>query len=69
MPEAHDDTLQLLHRWHAGDRTALEALLARHLEPMHQFVRGKLDSELRQLRAEADSIIAAMLPLPFDPAI
>jgi RNA polymerase sigma factor (sigma-70 family) len=56
MSEADDDTVQLLRRWHTGERAALEALLARHVEPLHRFVRSQLDRELRQLRTEADSM-------------
>jgi RNA polymerase sigma factor (sigma-70 family) len=50
------DTVELLRRWHAGDRGALELLLARHLESLHQFVRGELGGELRQLRRDGDSM-------------
>ena len=50
------DTVELLRRWHAGDRGALEMLLARHLESLHQFVRSKLWRELRQLRRDGDSM-------------
>jgi RNA polymerase sigma factor (sigma-70 family) len=44
----HSDTVELLRRWHAGDRGALEMLLARHLESLHQFVRAELGRELRR---------------------
>jgi RNA polymerase sigma factor (sigma-70 family) len=50
------DTVDLLRRWHAGDRGALEMLLARHLENLHQFVRSKLWREMRQLRRDGDSM-------------
>jgi len=42
------DTVELLRRWHAGDRAALEKLLARHLESLHQFVRAELGPQLRR---------------------
>jgi RNA polymerase sigma factor (sigma-70 family) len=50
------DTVELLRRWHAGDRGALEMLLARHLESLHQFARAELGRELRQLRRDCDSM-------------
>src|SRR5688572_24883117 len=50
------DTVELLRRWHAGDRGALELLLARHLESLHRFVRTQLGRELRQLRRDGDSM-------------
>jgi RNA polymerase sigma factor (sigma-70 family) len=54
--EPASDTVELLRRWNEGDRGALEALLARHLEPLHRYVRSRLGRELRQLRREADSM-------------
>lgn len=50
------DTVELLRRWHAGDRGALGTLLARHLESLHRFVRAELGRELRQLRRDGDSM-------------
>jgi len=50
------DTVELLRRWHGGDRGALGMLLARHLESLHQFVRAELGGELRQLRRDGDSM-------------
>lgn len=50
------DTVELLRRWHAGDRDALGMLLARHLKSLHQFVRAEMGSELRQLRRDGDSM-------------
>ena len=50
------DTVELLRRWHAGDRGALGMLLARHLKSLHQYVRAELGRELRQLRRDGDSM-------------
>lgn len=53
---AQSDTIELLRRWHAGDRGALGLLLARHVESLHKFVRARLRRELRQLRRDGDSM-------------
>lgn len=53
---AQSDTVELLRRWHAGDRGALGTLLARHLKGLHQYVRAELGRELRQLRRDGDSM-------------
>jgi RNA polymerase sigma factor (sigma-70 family) len=72
MPETESDTVELLRRWHAGERAALEALLARHIGPLHQFVRTQLAGDLRRLRNEADSMdmvqAAAVRVLEYTPA-
>lgn len=56
MPERQDPTVELLCRWHGGERGALDALLGRHLDALHDHVRSKLGPELRQLRREQDSM-------------
>ena len=72
MEEAANETVELLRRWHAGDRAALEPLLARHIDRLHRFVRTKLDHELSHLRTEADSMDmvqeAAVRVLEYTPA-
>jgi len=64
--------VELLQRWHGGDRQALEELLARHLEPLHRHVRAKLDRELSHLRRDQDSMdlvqAAAVRVLEYAPA-
>lgn len=49
--DSNDDTRVLLQRWHAGDRAAIEALLARDLDWIRDFVRSRLGPVLRA-RAE-----------------
>lgn len=49
-----DQTLELLHRWRAGERGALEKLLKLHLPQLERFVSAKLERELPQLRREGD---------------
>jgi len=56
MSESDTETVELLQRWHGGDRPALDELLARHLESLHRHVRAKLARELRHLRREQDSM-------------
>jgi len=72
MPERDTQTVELLQRWHGGDRQALEELLARHLEPLHRHVRAKLDRELSHLRRDQDSMdlvqAAAVRVLEYAPA-
>lgn len=72
MPDAQDETLELLRRWNEGDRKALQSLLARHIEPLHQYVRAKLDGELRVLRRDQDTTdivnMAAERVLAYTPA-
>lgn len=48
-----DETRELLARWHAGDQTALAALLERHLGWVHARVRQRLGPALR---AKAESM-------------
>jgi RNA polymerase sigma-70 factor (ECF subfamily) len=43
-----DATLQLLQRWHGGDRTALAALLQRDLPWIRDRIRQRLGQGLRQ---------------------
>ncbi len=50
------DTAQLLERWHAGDRTALDILLERDLPWIREQVRRRLGPLLRA-RAETDDFL------------
>src|SRR5688572_4157081 len=50
----NDETVELLRRWHDGERGALDELLARHLDELQAYVRQRLGPELRQLGREAD---------------
>ena len=72
MLEKQDDTVELLRRWHAGDRLALERLFAKHLEPLHKYVCQKLRRELGHLRRDQDSMdyvqAAAARVLEYTPA-
>ncbi len=72
MRERDAQTVELLQRWHGGDRPALEELLARHLDPLHRHVRAKLDRELGHLRRDQDSMdlvqAAAIRVLEYTPA-
>jgi RNA polymerase sigma factor (sigma-70 family) len=56
MPENRDETVDLLHRWHGGDRKALDALLDRHIDPLRRHVHAKLARELPHLRRHLDSM-------------
>lgn len=42
-----DETRVLLQRWHAGDRAAIDVLVARDLGWIREFVRGRLGPLLR----------------------
>jgi RNA polymerase sigma-70 factor (ECF subfamily) len=42
-----DSVAALLQRWHAGDRAALDALLARHLPWLRGYVKSRLGPALR----------------------
>jgi RNA polymerase sigma-70 factor (ECF subfamily) len=50
------ETVELLQRWHAGEREALHELLKRFLPRLHQFASAKLHSEFSQLQREQDSL-------------
>ena len=56
MSETNDATVELLQRWHGGEREALHTLLKRFLPRLHQFARSKLRSEFAQLQHEQDSL-------------
>jgi RNA polymerase sigma factor (sigma-70 family) len=56
MAEAPDATPELLRRWHAGDATALTALVQAHLPWLRAHVAKRLGGFLRE-RAEADDYL------------
>ena len=56
MTAPGDETVELLQRWHAGDREALDVLLDRNLPRLHRFARAKLHGEFARLRREQDSL-------------
>jgi RNA polymerase sigma factor (sigma-70 family) len=50
-----DDTIDLLQRWHGGERLALDRLLERHLPALLEFVERNLKPELHALRRVHDA--------------
>jgi RNA polymerase sigma-70 factor (ECF subfamily) len=50
------ETVELLRRWHGGEKEALHVLLKRFLPRLHQFASSKLRSEFSQLQREQDSL-------------
>ena len=50
-----DITLELLRRWRAGERAALEGLLELHLPRLEHYASSKLRAELTLLRREGDA--------------
>ena len=54
-------TLDLLQRWHKGDRTALDALLARDLPWIEQHVRKRLGPLLKARGGTQDYVQDAMV--------
>lgn len=50
------ETVDLLQRWHGGEKEALHVLLKRFLPRLHQFASAKLHNEFSQLQREQDSI-------------
>lgn len=55
------ETLSLLQRWHEGDRSALEALIARDLPWIEQHVRRRLGAGLRARGETQDYVQDAMI--------
>ncbi|MCB9890410.1 MAG: sigma-70 family RNA polymerase sigma factor [Planctomycetes bacterium] len=51
-----DTTFDLLKKWHAGDRQALERLVERHLPWIRAYVRKRLRGELRA-RADTQDVV------------
>jgi RNA polymerase sigma-70 factor (ECF subfamily) len=61
VPTDSAETNDLLERVRAGDRQALESLLARHRPPLHAFVDGHLDPRLRARLDPSDVVQDAQL--------
>jgi RNA polymerase sigma factor (sigma-70 family) len=56
LTESSDQTVELLRRWHQGEREALHVLLKRFLPRLHQFASAKLRTEFSQVQGEQDSV-------------
>lgn len=54
-------TIDLLHRYHAGDGNALEELLARNLAPLRRWATGRLPAKARDLRDTEDLVQETIL--------
>ena len=50
------ETVELLQRWHGGEREALHTLLKRFLPRLQRFASSKLRGEFPQLAREQDSL-------------
>lgn len=55
------ETLQLLRRWHDGDRTALDTLVRENFAWVHGYVRRRLNDAMRQKVDSVDLVQNAML--------
>ncbi|MCA8952491.1 MAG: sigma-70 family RNA polymerase sigma factor [Planctomycetes bacterium] len=54
-------TRELLQRWHAGDREALDVLIRENLPWIHAYVRRKLGDRMRQKVESIDLVQDAMV--------
>jgi len=61
MEDAGRQTLDLLQRWHQGDREALEQLLQRHLPFIRRYVSNRLGPALRGKGETVDFVQDAMV--------
>ena len=61
MSSGSADTLQLLRRWHGGDRSALDELIRDNLPWIHAYVRKKLAGRLRDKVESVDLVQDAMV--------
>ncbi|MCA8965301.1 MAG: sigma-70 family RNA polymerase sigma factor [Planctomycetes bacterium] len=61
MSSPPDETVILLRQWHAGDRQALEHLVARELPWIRNYVHGRLGQLLRARGDTEDYVQEAML--------
>jgi len=61
MPDAPDQTHDLLERWHGGDRGALDQLLDRDLSWIEHRVRNRLGEKLREKLETHDIVQEAMI--------
>ena len=58
---APDDTLVLLRRWHAGERAAIDALIARDLPWIRDYVHTRLGPLLRARADTGDYVQGAVM--------
>lgn len=56
-----DETRLLLQRWHAGERAAIETLVARDLDWIHDYVHARLGPLLRSRGETMDYVQDAVL--------
>ena len=63
VPEDLSQTRELLHRWHGGDRKALDTLLERDLEWIRRTVHRQLGDGLRRMGDTGDFVQEAILAL------
>ena len=59
--ESDGQTIQLLHKWHKGDREALSELIRRNLPWIRRYVQRRLGDELRRNFETHDIVQDAML--------
>ncbi|MCA8981484.1 MAG: hypothetical protein KDC14_15750, partial [Planctomycetes bacterium] len=68
MSPKDTQTVELLRRWHAGDREALEALVRANLDWLRQRVRARLGPRLRAYEETHDQVQEAIVDvLTFGP--
>lgn len=60
-PTPADPTQGLLHSWHSGDRSALQQLVAHHLDWVRDHVHRRLRPELRDAGDTQDFVQEAMV--------
>lgn len=63
MDEADSRTMELLQRWHSGDRDALDELIERDLPWIQQHVRRRLGPLLRARGETVDYVQDAMIEI------
>jgi RNA polymerase sigma-70 factor, ECF subfamily len=61
MSESPDRTIQLLERWHAGDRDALDILIEEESDWVLSQVRRRLGTKMREKAESRDIVQEAML--------
>lgn len=59
--DPNDRTAPLLERWHAGDRAALDELLAMHMPWLQHWVRTRLKPDLRARAETVDFVQDAVI--------
>ena len=68
MTSENDQTVDLLRRWHAGDREALETLVRANLDWLRRWVRTRLGPKLRAYEETHDQVQEAIIDvLTFGP--